>query len=307
MSNMSDVKMGGNPMFEAQPKVGNFVPDQSAGVKAMEVAPTAQGIASEVGNTPAFNLAPVAPGERFQCLLKREKAFGGPPTYFMYTPDGRQFLMAARRRRGMTSANYLISVTKNEIKKGGPTVIAKVRARDGLPVKSREYMVYTNGENPSKCEQEEKIRQELAFVEFDSKTFNDVNNPPKMRVIVPSVMGNGQPFVVRPESDDPNDSGSLQYLKDKTAGRQELTTLGTALPTSDPSGAFVLNFSGGRKSVPSVKNVALANEATGLPILTFGKVDKNDFLVEFEHPFSPAQAFGICLTLMDNNGATENY
>jgi len=282
------------------PAVGNFMSKNQTDGSLPEfgVGPT-DGPA--VGNTPAFNLTPVADGEIFQCLLKREKSFLGPPTYYMFTPDGAQFLMAARGRKGVATANYLISTTKNEIKKESSAVIGKVRARDGMPYKPHEYMVYSSGENPANCEDAKQIRQELAFVQFtEAKDFKDVNNPPQMQICVPSAQPNGQLYDIKPMTDEHNDQSSLQNLIDKAAGAEELTMLWTT-----PGLQFPMEFHGGRKSEPSVKNVELVSEAGSC--FKFGKVGKDDFLVEFHHPLSPCQAFGICLTLMDNNGCTENY
>jgi len=317
MANQTQVH--GNPAFQ-EPK--SFIgegetlecespePEQNPEGRDLGASPTWGGPASaegpvlsmpDVSNTPAFNLTPVAAGEIFQCLLRREKSFMGPPTYYMYTPDGAQFLMAARRRKGVATANYLISTTKNEIKKESATIIGKVRARDGMPYKPHEYMVYTNGENPGKCEDEKQVREELAFVQFtQAKNFKDVTNAPQMRVCVPSTQPNGQSYKIKPMTDEHDDRSSMVNLIDKAASAKELTMLWTA-----PEVSFPLEFHGGRKSEPSVKTVALASEAG--PCLKFGKVGKEDFLVEFLHPLSPCQAFGICLTLMDNNGCTENY
>jgi len=64
--------------------------------------------------------------------------------------------------------------------------------------------------------------------------------------------------------------------------------------------AFALNFSG-RAKVPSVKNFQLIkpNEPTYI-MMQFGKMDKDVFTLDIQHPMSPLQAFAFALSGVDS-------
>lgn len=70
--------------------------------------------------------------------------------------------------------------------------------------------------------------------------------------------------------------------------------------------SLVLNFHG-RVTLPSTKNLQIIegsnNEresATAEVLLQFGKSNADEFIVDFQYPFCPLQAFAICLSSLDN-------
>jgi len=68
--------------------------------------------------------------------------------------------------------------------------------------------------------------------------------------------------------------------------------------------AYVLNFNG-RVTMPSVKNFQLVREGGDEILLQFGKTGKDHFTMDFTWPFSPLQAFAICISALDNKLACE--
>jgi tubby-related protein 1 len=67
----------------------------------------------------------------------------------------------------------------------------------------------------------------------------------------------------------------------------------------------VLNFNG-RVTMASVKNFQLVNpEDVETVLLQFGRVDKEEFSMDFQWPLCPLQAFAICLSSFDYKLACE--
>jgi hypothetical protein len=72
----------------------------------------------------------------------------------------------------------------------------------------------------------------------------------------------------------------------------------------EAAGGHTLNFRG-RVTEKSVKNFQIKCEgvAGDETVLQFGRVGKNRFTMDFGHPFSPLQAFAICLASLDGKAA----
>merc|ERR1712182_170386 len=69
---------------------------------------------------------------------------------------------------------------------------------------------------------------------------------------------------------------------------------------NDQVGAYVLNFNG-RVTRASVKNFQLCNVARDpdLVVMQFGRVGKDAFTMDYQHPLCGLQAFGIALSSFD--------
>jgi len=69
--------------------------------------------------------------------------------------------------------------------------------------------------------------------------------------------------------------------------------------------SLVLNFHG-RVSLPSTKNFQIIeggnlenpNSSNNI-VLQFGKAKKDEFIIDFQYPFCPLQAFAFCLSALD--------
>ena len=74
---------------------------------------------------------------------------------------------------------------------------------------------------------------------------------------------------------------------------------------NEQGGAYVLNFNG-RVTMASVKNFQLVPpEDQEAVLLQFGRVGKDLFTMDYQHPLSPFQAFAICLSSFDSKLACE--
>ncbi|TFJ81699.1 hypothetical protein NSK_006948 [Nannochloropsis salina CCMP1776] len=67
--------------------------------------------------------------------------------------------------------------------------------------------------------------------------------------------------------------------------------------------SLVLRFNKGRVLAPSAKNflICLDGQDNGEGVLQFGKTRKRRYALDFRHPVSPLQAFGICLSFFNWN------
>lgn len=69
--------------------------------------------------------------------------------------------------------------------------------------------------------------------------------------------------------------------------------------------AYVLDFDG-RVEKGSVKNFQLCDPKNeDFVYLQFGRINETSFSMDFKFPFSPIQAFGVCLSSLDSKFACD--
>lgn len=74
---------------------------------------------------------------------------------------------------------------------------------------------------------------------------------------------------------------------------------------NDSIGGYMLNFNG-RVTKASVKNFQMIQGSNyDEVLLQFGRVDENKFTMDYTHPLTLLQAFGICLSSIDTKLACE--
>merc|ERR1719420_282527 len=120
-----------------------------------------------------------------------------------------------------------------------------------------------------------------------------------MTVLIPSLQ-EGQTHVWQPKRAD--DSMISKYKENETSKMIQPTN--KAPRWNEQVGAYVLNFSG-RVTMASVKNFQLVQEEDETVILQFGRVGKDAFTMDVQHPMSILQAFAISLSSFDYKIACE--
>ena len=261
--------------------------------------------------------------------------------YALYISDGKsgvgdRLLMVAQKRKSKTS-NYTISLDRQDLNKPYSErsdaflgkLRATTRARD-------EYVLYDRGLNPDGLYWEDAVanhtmlRAELACVVY--RKGKDAKPTRKMEIALPSLLkGDDKPFVWRPQEAD--EEMRLLFKRVRTKGAQnvlhkdKICCLHNHASRFDPISACLVEFKG-RATAPSVKNFqtrvsppedaylrAQWREGVGkdedLPsgndvgrvVLQLGRVGKDKFNMDFQHPLSPLQAFGICLSRFDTKHA----
>jgi len=241
-------------------------------------------------------------GGMVECRMIRERSRSNwlQPRYILETEEG-TFLMSAKKETNNHSAQYVLSLSEGEDSaKNSDMLLGTIRSNFlGL-----EFVAYDTGLSPQRlsCSMPEVhalqlVRHEIAAVQYRSKLWGSKpRGPRKMEVAIPKILANGEVTVcrtLRPESEGlmaqlKNESPSVSVFRNKQPKWNELI------------GAFVLNFNK-RVTQASVKNFQLtSDEDIDTVTLQFGRIEKDAFNMDFRHPFSPLQAFIICLSAFDN-------
>mmetsp|Transcript_32484 Transcript_32484/g.61166 ORF Transcript_32484/g.61166 Transcript_32484/m.61166 type:complete len:363 (+) Transcript_32484:2-1090(+) len=248
-----------------------------------------------------MNPAPKTAG-MIECRIIREK--GGLsklfPKYILET-DGGVFLMAAKKQKNNKTSKYILTMSKTDDSgKDEEAYLGKLRSNFlGL-----EFVAYGEGMNPKKIDSSmsqvhalQLARQEMLAVQYSSSLWGTKpRGPRKMGAVIPKVQPSGERMICR--TLHPEQEGLVALQKANN------TSLIHSFYNKPPKwneqvGAFVLNFNK-RVTQASVKNFQLTTaEDADTVFLQFGRVGKDVFNMDFKHPFSPFQAFAICLSSFD--------
>ncbi|XP_055092504.1 tubby-related protein 2 isoform X3 [Symphalangus syndactylus] len=254
----------------------------------------------------AYVLRPALPGTRMQCYLTRDNRSvdnGLFPLYYLYleTSDSLKvqsagptalghFLLAARKSRRSKTSNYLISLDPAHLSRDGNNFVGKVRSN----VFRTTFTIFDNGVNPDRehlIRNTARIRRELGAVCYEPNILGYLG-PRKMTVILPGTNSQNQRINVRLLNEQ--ESLLSRYHR---GDKQGLLLLHNKTPSwNKENGVYMLNFHG-RVTRTSVKNFQIMdpNHQEHL-VLQFGRVGPDTFTMDFCFPFSPLQAFGICLS-----------
>jgi len=238
-----------------------------------------------------------------ECRIVRERS-GINKLYPKYTleSDSGVFLMCAKKQSQNKTSNYALSTSKADlVSKDCDEFVGKLRSNFlGL-----EFTAYGTGLNPKKIDSSmaqahaiQLARQELVAVQYSSSLWGKKpRGPRKMTALLPRVQPSGERLVCRTLS--PETEGLLPILKSGTAGNLIEVFQNKPPKWNETIGAFVLNFNK-RVTQASVKNFQLTcAEDPDTVHLQFGRVGKDEFNMDFRYPFSPFQAFAICLSSFD--------
>lgn len=234
-----------------------------------------------------------------QCHIVREKDPSGVyPEFKLILADGDQFLLAARRRKKSKTSNYLLSLEADDLARKGTSYFGKLRSN----MWGTQYTLYNQGASPEKAATMEETRKELCSVLFKSTALDIKGGPRMMTVVVPFPEAMNQRLGITRETDP----GLVKrWKKQKKASQVTVIALKNKKPVWDPvTKGYCLDFRG-RVTEPSVKNFQLVactgndDQGTGRVVLQFGKNGPDSYVLDFSHPLTPAQAFGIALSSVD--------
>ncbi|MFH4976859.1 hypothetical protein AB6A40_003568 [Gnathostoma spinigerum] len=258
-----------------------------------------------ITNLDEFVMAPAKRNVNYKCRITRDKKGvdrGMYPTYFLHLEkddEKRIFLLAARKRKKSTTANYLISIDPTDLSRDGSSFVGKVRSN----ALGTHFTLYDNGENPNKASAVgENVRQELAAVIYDTNVLG-FKGPRKMTVLIPGIYdaANYRRKQIRPMSQ--NDTILERWKNRRT---EELISMRNKNPVwNEDTQSYVLNFHG-RVTQASVKNFQIVHEADpDYIVMQFGRITEETFTMDFRYPLSALQAFGIAMTSFHGKLACE--
>uniref|UniRef100_A0A2K6N649 TUB like protein 2 n=1 Tax=Rhinopithecus bieti TaxID=61621 RepID=A0A2K6N649_RHIBE len=200
------------------------------------------------------------------------------------------FLLAGRTRRSKT-CNYLISLDPTDLSRDGDNFVGKVSRSNIFGTK---FTIFDNGVNPARehlIKNTARIRRELGAVCYEPNILGYLG-PRKMTVILPGTNTRNQRIDVQPRNE--RESLLSRYQRGE---KQGLLLLHNKTPLwNEENGVYTLNFHG-RVTQTSVKNFQIMDpKHPEHLVLQFGRVGPDTFTMDFCFPFSPLQAFGICLS-----------
>lgn len=224
-----------------------------------------------------------------QCYVIRNRSGRNMihPLYTLYSEDGGRFMMAAKKRMGNKTSNYLLSMDPKPTDRKSENVVGKLRANWS----GSGYAIYDAGINPEKAVTDTAVRKELGILTFEY----DKMGPGRMMCAVPRVSEAGRAIIFKPM----DQSGGIEAAIEAKQ-TEKIMYLRNKRPKWDDSvGGHVLNFHG-RVTKSSVKNFQLGCDELGDDtVLQFGRVDKNKFTMDYQYPLNAVQAFAICLASLD--------
>eukprot|EP00045_Choanoeca_perplexa_P004268 m.37143 g.37143 ORF g.37143 m.37143 type:complete len:403 (-) comp12479_c0_seq3:78-1286(-) len=258
----------------------------------------------QLRSDPQWFMKPVPPEMKLQCKIIRNK--GGSAERAGYVlklevPNGQgvdlvTVLCAKKKKKTAKSSYYLIA--SDSAKLARDEFDAKLRAN----FVGTHFSVFGPGVSPSKLQETptSELREELAAVSYETNVLG-FKGPRRMTVYLPALDQNHERHKVIPHVEE---DGLMKRVKNHQVGN--VMVLGNKKPTwNAASNSYVLNFYG-RVTQASVKNFQLVHEDhEDYIILQFGRVDHNVFTMDFRHPISAIQAFGICLSSFDGKLAVE--
>ncbi|CAJ0945679.1 unnamed protein product, partial [Mesorhabditis belari] len=251
-----------------------------------------------------FVMAPAKRNITYKCSITRDKKGmdrGMYPTYYLHLEkeDRRKiFLLAARKRKKSATANYLITTDATDLSREGEAFVGKVRSN----ALGTMFTLYDNGRNPKKTPGSDDVREELAAVIYETNVLG-FKGPRKMTILIPGIFDaeNYRRRPIRPVTD--RDTIFERY---KQRRMDELVLMHNKAPVwNDETQSYVLNFHG-RVTQASVKNFQIVHDADpDYIVMQFGRVNDEQFTMDFRYPLSALQAFGIAMTSFHGKLACE--
>ena len=159
----------------------------------------------------------------------------------LYLKESDTFLLAAKKRSaiGNKTANYLISIDKDDLSRKSDNYVGKLRSN----MLGTEFNVYDNGVNPNSGDAtagSNKIRQELGLVLYASNLLGS-RGPRKMRVVIPVVdERTNRRVVFQPRTDSER---ITQKFKERDLD-QLFYMINKPPRWNEQVGAYVLNLTG---------------------------------------------------------------
>jgi len=196
-----------------------------------------------------------------------------------------------------------------------------------------EWMLYDSKDNPAKMKRGGEVRRELALIHSKQNVVGSAA-PRKVQVSAPAIGSDGAPMPHKPTAV----ADTLGVLtRSGPLDSSRFSTFSNKEPRRNPSsGSYSLDFHG-RVTKGSVKNFQLCVDSSSSPVpdafslsagtapepppppdaqtpqaaaqgpvvFQFGKIGKDEFVLDFAYPLTPLQAFSLGVTTLAFKMANE--
>lgn len=194
------------------------------------------------------------------------------------------FVLSSRKRSMKQTANYVVSLSEEDLDRDGENCFVKVRSN----FSGTEFVFFTSDRDD---------KREIGAVVYEVNP-GGIRGPRRLTVVLPRVSPSGTLEEWRRADDE--DALISEFRENPESSR--LVVLENKAPEWNESlQGFQLNF-GGRIAMPSVKNVQLCDrrDPAQTVVFQFGKWSAERFSLDFRYPINATQAFCIALTSFDN-------
>merc|ERR1712065_91837 len=190
-----------------------------------------------------------------------------------------------------------ISMDREDLARDSTNFLGKLRSN----FVGTAFTIFDNGNNPKRARGNDKVRAEIAAVQYDTNIMG-WKGPRKMTVIIPGMNANGEPVVCQPKSDN---ESLLERYKNPNQNSDLLLLQNKAPYWNEDTQSYVLNFKG-RVTMASVKNFQIVHaDDTDRVLLQFGRIGEDAFTMDYQYPMTALQAFGVVLSSFDGKLACE--
>lgn len=236
-----------------------------------------------------------------QCYVKRVKNFFGTHCSFqVHLESNHEFLLAARRRKKSKVSSYVISQDLEDLKRDTDNCLAKLKAN----FSGTEYMLWGKSADPTVRKGYAKEKLCINFKQNSSKGGALEGGPRSMITCMPIPETKWEP-------DTDKGTGLEECLVQAVRHElppqldRKLCMLATKPAEYDESlKGYTLDFKG-RVKEASVKNFQLVHwdhtrDQKGAQVaLQFGKVEEDQYVLDFSYPLNVELAFAIALASID--------
>jgi len=261
-----------------------------------------------------FLMSPCSKNGMTEFYIKRHKGILNwlTPEYRVYLRTGHIFLLSSKKRPNKPTSNYLISMNYDQLK-GSPGILGKLRAN----FVGSEYQIFDSGKNRKRVDpffeessefastedETTTSRCELGSILYESQWIRS-GEPRSMKVCIGKVLDDNdnslQVGFSKKWQPVHKDEEMIRCFKHKSvSAKRHLHTFVSKSHAPDKDQEEFLRSFQGRVTLSSVKNFQLMGEEDGKLVMQFGRVDKDEFIMDVTWPISPFQAFAIALSSCD--------
>ena len=198
--------------------------------------------------------------------------------FYVYS-ETKHFLLSAHKIKKKLRVNYIISANHENDKK-----IAQINSN----LFKNEYFLYDKGISPKKINEEsnEELRKYLLQIQFKKE-----NNFKIGYIFIPKESYIKNKYYNK----DKNKKDKLSTFKIN----DEIILYKTEMPEFDFLKKYYVYTFSSRVKEKSEHNFRIIDKNSNKILLECGKISNNSFSMDFSAPFSPLEAFGICISYLN--------